>query len=31
VHENALSLTMFGAFAVFLLLQSVFGWQTTGS
>jgi hypothetical protein len=28
VRENALSLVMFGAFLVFLLLQSVFGWLT---
>jgi hypothetical protein len=27
-REHSLSLAMFGAFAVFILLQSIFGWQT---
>jgi hypothetical protein len=28
VREHSLSLAMFGAFVVFILLQSIFGWQT---
>ncbi|WP_329102799.1 hypothetical protein OG792_24900 [Micromonospora sp. NBC_01699] len=28
LRSNALSVTMFGAFLLFLVLQSVFGWQT---
>lgn len=28
LRDNALSVSMFGAFLVFLVLQSVFGWQT---
>ncbi|MGB2571814.1 DUF6766 family protein [Micromonospora citrea] len=28
IRDNALSVTMLGAFVVFLALQSVFGWQT---
>ncbi|MFI7516932.1 DUF6766 family protein [Micromonospora echinofusca] len=28
LRDNALTVTMFGAFLVFLVLQSVFGWQT---
>jgi hypothetical protein len=31
IRLNALSLTMFGAFAVFLVLQSVFGWHTNNA
>jgi hypothetical protein len=27
IRQNALSLVMFGAFAVFLVLQTIFGWQ----
>ncbi len=27
LHDNALAVAMFGAFAVFVVLQSVFGWQ----
>ncbi len=27
LHDNALAVSMFGAFAVFVVLQSVFGWQ----
>jgi hypothetical protein len=28
IRHNALSIVMFGAFLIFLVLQSVFGWQT---
>jgi hypothetical protein len=28
IWQNSLSLTMFGAFLLFLVLQSIFGWQT---